>query len=201
MQRRDVLKMLASGAVLPVFSSPLAAFFREAQAQTGPGYQLRTLNPHQNATVVVMTDLIIPETDTPGAKGARVNEFIDVILTEWATPEERANFLQGLAGVDKQSQELFGKDYVDATPVQQVTLLRALDDYAAAERGQKPEKHGNTVPEFDTQLKGNFYDIFRGITLHGYYTSEIGFTKELKLQIIPGAQHGCEKLGPGLGEA
>ena len=201
MQRRDVLKMLASGAVLPVFSSPLSAFFREAQAQTGPGYKLRTLNPHQNATVVVMTDLIIPETDTPGAKGARVNEFIDVILTEWATPEERQNFLQGLAGVDKQSQELFGRDYVDATPVQQVTLLRALDDYAAAERGQKPEKHGNTVPEFDTQLKGNFYDIFRGITLHGYYTSEIGFTQELKLQIIPGAQHGCEKIGPGLGDA
>ena len=201
MQRRDILKMLATGAVLPVFSSPLAAFFREAQAQTGPGYKLRTLNPHQNATVVVMTDLILPETDTPGAKGARVNEFIDVVLTEWATPEERQNFLQGLAGVDKQSQELFGKDYADATPVQQVTLLRAMDDYAASERGQKAEKHGNTVPEFDAQLRGNFYDIFRGITLHGYYTSEIGFTQELKLQIIPGAQHGCEKIGPGLGDA
>ncbi|HEX9383616.1 MAG TPA: gluconate 2-dehydrogenase subunit 3 family protein, partial [Gemmatimonadaceae bacterium] len=98
-------------------------------------------------------------------------------------------------------QELFGKDFVDATPVQQVTLLRAMDDYAASERGKTREKHGNTVPEFDTHLSGNFYDIFRGITLHGYYTSEIGFTQELKLQIIPGAQHGCEKLGPGLGDA
>jgi hypothetical protein len=202
MQRRDILKMLATGAVLPVFSSPLAAFFREAQAQTGPGYKLRTLNPHQNSTVVVMTDLIIPETDTPGAKAARVNEFIDVILTEWATPEERQSFLAGLEGVDKQSRELFAKDFVDATPVQQVTLLRAMDDVAATERGQRREKHGNTVPEFDAYLKGNnFYEIFRGITLHGYYTSEIGFTQELKLQIIPGAQHGCEKLGPGLGDA
>jgi len=201
MQRRDILKMLATGAVLPVFSSPMAAFFREAQAQTGPGYKLRTLNPHQNATVVVMTDLIIPETDTPGAKAARVNEFIDVILTEWATPEERQNFLQGLEGVDKQSQELFGKTFVEATPVQQLTLLRAMDDFAAMERGDTRQRHGNTVPEFDTQLKGNFYDIFRGITLHGYYTSEIGFTQELKLQIIPGAQHGCEKIGPGLGDA
>ena len=44
-----------------------------------------------------MIDQIIPSTDTPGAKGARVNEFIDVILTEWATPEERKNFLDGLA--------------------------------------------------------------------------------------------------------
>jgi hypothetical protein len=199
MRRRDVLKMLATGAVLPVFSSPMAAFFREAQAQTGPGYKLRTLDPHQNATVVVMTDLIIPETDTPGAKAARVNEFIDVILTEWATDPERQYFLNGLAGMDKQSNELFGRDFVDASPVQQVTLLRAMDDFSANERAEKRAKHGNTVPELDAQLKGNFYDVFRGITLHGYYTSEIGFTQELKLQIVPGAQHGCEKLGPGLG--
>lgn len=201
MQRRDILKMLATGAVLPVFSSPMVAFFSEAHAQTGAGYKLRTLNPHQNATVVVLTDLIIPETDTPGAKAALVNEFIDVILTEWANDAERQNFLQGLAGIDKQSQELFGKDFVDATPQQQVTLLRAMDDFATTERGEHHQKHGNTVPELDAYLKGNFYDIFRGITLHGYYTSEIGFTKELGLQIIPGAQHGCQKLGAGLGDA
>src|SRR5690348_748101 len=126
MERRDVLKMLATGAVLPVFSSPLAAFFREAQAQTGPGYKLRTLNPHQNTTVVVMTDLIIPETDTPGAKAARVNEFIDVILTEWANDDERRNFLNGLSDVVKQSNELFGKNFVDASHAKQVTLLPSM---------------------------------------------------------------------------
>src|SRR5260221_12751315 len=153
MQRRDVLKMLATGAVLPVFSSPLAAFFREAQAQTGPGYKLRTLNPHQNATVVVMTDLIIPETDTPGAKAARVNEFIDGILTEWATAEERQYFLAGLEGVAKQSRELFAKDFVGATPVQQVTLLRAMVDVGATDRCQRREDEGVSVPEFDSQLK------------------------------------------------
>jgi Gluconate 2-dehydrogenase subunit 3 len=201
MQRRDVLKMLAAGAAIPVFSPPVFAFFREAQAQVGSGYKLRTLNPHQNATVVTLTDLIIPETDTPGAKAALVNEFIDVILTEWATDEERQNFLAGLADVDKQSNELFGKDFVDATPKQQVTLLRAMDDAAAAARGPVRQKHGNTVPEPDAQLKGNFYDVFRGITLHGYYTSEIGFTQELKLKIIPGAQHGCETLSAALGQA
>src|ERR1700720_1665844 len=199
MQRRDALKFLAAGALAPSLAPELFAFFQDAHPASG--YAMQTLNPHQNATVVLMSEMIIPETDTPGAKGARVNEFIDVILTEWATPEERQNFLQGLEGVDKQSQELFGKTFVDATPVQQVTLLRAMDDFAASERGNTPQKHGNTVPEFDTQLKGNFYDIFRNITLHGYYTSEIGFTQELKLQIIPGAQHGCEKLRPGLGNA
>jgi hypothetical protein len=200
MQRRDVLKMLAAGAAVPVFSSPLLGFFREAQEKVGAGYKLRTLNAHQNDTVLAMIDQIIPATDTPGAKGARVNEFIDVILTEWATDEERARFLQGLADVDKKSNELFGKNFAEATAEQQVTLLRAMDDVAMSEKKPAP-RHGNTVPELDAQLKGNFFRVFKGITLHGYYTSEIGFTQELKLQIIPGAQHGCHTLGPGTGEA
>jgi hypothetical protein len=137
-----------------------------------------------------MSEIIIPETDTPGAKGARVNEFIDVILTEWATEEDRNKFLNGLADVDKQSNELYGKDLVDASPAQQLALLRALDEAVGLLAG-RPARHGNTVPDWDTQLRGNFFTVFKGITLHGYYTSEVGFARELGLQIIPGAQHGC----------
>jgi hypothetical protein len=189
MQRREVLRILAAGAALPALTPDLFAFFRAAHPAAG--YALRTLNPHQDATVILMTDLIIPETDTPGARAARVNEFIDVILTEWATDAERQNFLDGLAGVDKQSTELFGKNFIDASSAQQLTLLRSMDDSAGAARDRRP-RHGNTVPEDrDQQLQGDFFTVFKGITLHGYYTSEIGFTQELKLQIIPGAQHGC----------
>ena len=188
MQRRDALKFLAAGAMAPALAPEVFAFFQEAHPASG--YALRTLNPHQNATVVLMSEIIIPETDTPGAKGAKVNEFIDVILTEWATDEDRSHFLEGLANVDKQSNELFGKDFVDASAVQQLTLMRAMDE-AIGMGPAHPARHGNTVPERDTQLRGNFFTVFKGITLHGYYTSEIGFTRELKLEIIPGAQHGC----------
>jgi hypothetical protein len=94
MQRRDALKFLATGALASTAAPDLFGFFQEAHPATG--YALRTLNPHQNATVVLMSEIIIPETDTPGAKGARVNEFIDVILTDWAIEEDRNNFLAGL---------------------------------------------------------------------------------------------------------
>ncbi len=197
MQRRDALRLLVTGAVLPTLTPEAFAFFRAAHPAAG--YALRTLNPHQNATVVAMIDLIVPATDTPGAKGALVNEFIDLILTEWATEEERANFLGGLAGVDKQSNELFGKDFIDASPVQQTALLRSMDDAAMAEHARAP-RAPEMVRERDTQLQGNFWVVFKSITLHGYYTSEIGFTQELKLQIIPGAQHGCAPVGSVLGD-
>jgi gluconate 2-dehydrogenase gamma chain len=198
MQRRDVLRIFAAGAVLPVFSPELFALFR--QAQPPPGYKVRTLTPHLNETVIAMTEQIIPATDTPGAKGARVNEFIDVILTEWATPEERAHFIEGLEDIDQQSQKLFGKNFVEASPDQQLAQLRAVDDVTLAGRVARAH-HGNHVEPPDQQLKGDFWEVFKRITVHGYYTSEIGFSQELKLQIIPGAQHGCQPLGPGLGEA
>jgi hypothetical protein len=192
MQRREALRLLMAGGVLPALPTNLFAFFQGAHPTSG--YTLRTLNPHQNDTVVAMIDQIIPATDTPGAKGARVNEFIDVILTEWADAEERKNFLDGLAGVDKQTNDLFGKNFVDASPAQQVTLLRSMDESVATQRTRRM-RHGNTIPEErDKQLRGEFFNVFKGITVHGYYTSEIGFSQELNLQIIPGAQHGCMPL-------
>jgi Gluconate 2-dehydrogenase subunit 3 len=198
MQRREALRIFAAGAVLPALSPQLFAMFR--QAQPPPGYTLRTLTGHLNDTVVAMIDQIIPATDTPGAKGARVNEFIDLILTEWATPEERKNFLDGLAGIDRQSQALYGKNFSDATVEQQAVQLRAIDDAVMTNRSVRP-RHGNTVPKPDSQLEGNFWEVFKRITIHGYYTSEVGFTQELKLEIIPGAQHGCNPMPAGLGEA
>ncbi len=190
MQRRELFRLLGAGAVFPAMSPDLLAVLRNVKP--GEGYALRSLDAHQNATVVAMIDLIIPETDTPGAKTARVNEFIDLILTEWATPEEKKNFLDGLAGIDKKSNELYGKSFADANAAQQEALLRAMDDAVGIR--PRPARHGNTVPEPDRQMKGPFWLVFKNITLHGYYTSQVAFEKELKQQIIPGSQHGCSPV-------
>ncbi len=199
MHRREALRILMAGGVLPALSTDLLAFFQDAHP--GSGYALRTLNPRQNDTVVAMIDHILPATDTPGAKATRVNEFIDVILTEWATEDERNKFLSGLADVDQQSNSLFAKDFAAAAPAQQLALLRSMDEAAAIARSKPKKSPPFWEPEGrDTQLQGDFFSVFKNITLHGYYTSEIGFTQELKLQIIPGAQHGCMPLGSGLGD-
>jgi gluconate 2-dehydrogenase gamma chain len=202
MHRREALRILTAGSVLPALTPELFAFYR--QAQPASGYALRTLDAHSNDTVIAMIDQIIPATDTPGAKGARVNEFIDVILTEWANDGERRNFLSGLVDVDKQSNALFSKDFAAASPEQQLTLLRSLDDTAAVARARSEPKQRPPLwrPEGrDTQMQEDFFTVFKRMTLHGYYTSEIGFSQELKLQIIPGAQHGCINAGPGAGDA
>ena len=195
MRRRELFRILGAGATLPVFSPELLAFFQ--QALPAAGYVLRTLDPRQNDLVVAMIDQMIPVTDTPGAKAARVNEFIDVILTDWATAEERRMFLEGLSGVDRQSRELFGKRFVEASDAQQVALLSALEDAMMAERSRRPRRAYNPERNRDLQLTGDFFEVFKGITLHGYYTSAIGSSQELKQEMIPGVFHGCAPAPSG----
>ena len=187
MLRRDLLRVLSAAAVAPVLPEVTLLL---KQAQTSAGYGLRTLTPHQNAIVVAMIDLLIPATDTPGAKAARVNEFMDVILTDWATVEERARFLAGLDDVDTQANALFGKSFLEASPTQQSAILQVLDD--SVDWLHSRPSHPAVSPDRDfNQLRGEFFRSFKLVTIHGYYTSEIGQTQELKREIIPGAFHGC----------
>jgi len=188
MLRRDVLRVLSAAAVAPVL--PQEVMFLLRQAQPPAGYGLRTLTLQQDAVVVAMIDLIIPATETPGAKAARVNEFMDVILTDWATPDERERFLAGLDDVDTQANAVFGKNFLDASVVQQTALLQALDDSVDWARGLPTEPAVSSSQPFN-QLRGEFFRSFKLMTIHGYYTSEIGQTQELKREIIPGAFHGC----------
>ena len=188
MQRRELFRLLGAGAALPVFDSNLLAAFQDAHPKSN--YTLRTLNPHQNATVVAMTDLIIPETDTPGAKAVRVNEFIDLILTEWAHEDERQNFLSGLDDIDKRSNAIFGKNFIDGSPVQQEAVLSELDQHYAIDREDRVA-HPYVRRPHNAELTGDFFGVVKRLTLYGYYTSEVGFTQELRKQIIPGAYHGC----------
>jgi glucoside 3-dehydrogenase (cytochrome c) hitch-hiker subunit len=188
MQRRELFRLLGAGAALPVFDSNLLAAFQDAHPKSN--YTLRTLNPHQNATVVTMIDLIIPETDTPGAKAVRVNEFIDLILTEWAHEDERQKFLSGLEDIDKRSNAIFGKNFIDGTPVQQEAVLSELDQRYAIDREDRAA-HPYVRRPHNAEFTGDFFGVVKRLTLYGYYTSEVGFTQELRKQIIPGAYHGC----------
>jgi len=194
MHRRELLRVLSAVSVVPVLPPEVTLLLR--QAQPPAAYALRCLTPHQNAIVVALIDLIIPATDTPGAKAARVNEFMDIILTDWATAEERARFLSGLENVDVQANALFGRGFLDVSTPQQTAILQALDDSVDWRQGPPADSAGSFSERRFNQLRGEFFRSFKLMTIHGYYTSEIGQTRELKLEIIPGAFHGCVPVTP-----
>ncbi|HSF25770.1 MAG TPA: gluconate 2-dehydrogenase subunit 3 family protein [Blastocatellia bacterium] len=175
--RREAIKTIGVGAgviaVLPVLSASAVAqeathdhAHRALQASTStPQPQpLRFFTDEENRTVVEMSERIIPADDSsPGAKEAKVNEYIDLIVSVSPEPTQQT-WRDGLAAVNKMSRDRFGKTFVDASADQQIELLTEIS---------KNEKAPQTVEE-------KFFRTIKYATVDGYYTSEIGIKKELR---------------------
>lgn len=189
MQRREALKLLAGAAALPLLSRDAFALFQTVHEQLSGTAALKTLDPHQNATVTTIVDLIIPATETPGAKAVRVNEFIDVILTDWYDDSDKSAFFAGLVDVDIRSRNLFGKDFVDSNVQQQTQILTDLDDELMRMREFHDPKHPPGRPP-----EKHFFHMIKQLTLTGYYTSQVGFEQELHQYIIPPRHAGCVSI-------
>ena len=188
MQRREVLRLLATGTALQLAPSKWLVFSREARSLLAETRSLRTLNPHQDATLKALADMIIPRTDTPAASDAGVSEFIDLILTEWYDAPERAHFLEGLATLDSQSRTLFQKNFIDCSTEHKGKLLTELGAkmLEGAVLGSRRRSVQRPAPP-----KTNFYADFRRLALTAYYTSEAGATQALHYEVIPEQYQGC----------
>jgi len=190
MNRREALQLLATAAALQLAPRAMMA---EARALLSGGSGVRTLNPHQFATVRAMTEMILPRTDTPGAADVGAAEFIDLILTEWYDEGERARLKSGLANVDLRTGAMFAKDFVECSAEQQSEMLGEL--------GEKMIEDADPALDWkaaDSESSGepreSFYSMLRRLTLTAYYTSEAGATQELHFQIIPDRHEGCVEI-------
>lgn len=190
MQRRDVLRLLASGTALQLTPLKMLAFARTARALVAEQPSPRILNPHQYATAKTMAELIIPRTDTPGATDVGVADFIDLILAEWCDDSERERFLKGFADVDARSQALFGGEFTSCTAIEQSQILIDLgQQMGGGDRSRRSRRATRSAPSPD------FYPMFRRLTLTAYFTSEAGATKALNFEIIPDGYRGCDGVG------
>lgn len=173
MDRREALRRMVLGPVGAVCApswvdslSELAlASAAPAQAAAGAtGWTPGVFGAHQDATVTVISELIIPQTETAGARGAYVNRFIDTVLED-APDAERDAFLRGLAWLDGRSRALHGADFIDLPVEDQEALLTTISARDGADAAD---------------LEGvEFFEAIKRLTVTGYYTSEIGMREEL----------------------
>jgi hypothetical protein len=168
--RRDALKKIAAGGAAAATSifwvDALAAaaeqhaehYHAAAAAAAGP-WTPKVLSADQNATVVALAEIIIPETDTPGATKANVNQFVDYVLANAAT--DRQKFVDSLAWLDAHVNETHGTTFVKASPDTQMAVVTALSTQPSGSPG------------------GDFFRAIKSLTVTGYYTSEIAMRDEI----------------------
>jgi hypothetical protein len=167
LSRRAVLRALGSTAgayaTWPYVSDAAAEAFAHIQ-RTQPAPTLRFLSKAQYAAVDAVAETIIPADDhSPGARAARVADYIDLLLSE-SDVATRDAWTAGLTALDGASTERFKAPFASASPAQQIELLTDLS-------------RNELDPE--TPLE-TFFKATKDATIRGYYTSEIGIQKELQ---------------------
>jgi hypothetical protein len=162
MQRREAVRLLSIISTLPFLprtAEDAAALAEQLHQSAQGGTGFRSLGAEQQVLVGRIADAVIPSTDTPGALDVRVPEFIDHILTDWASSAERALILDGLSEIETRARGL------DETAF--ATLLRELDGQRGAARGA-----------------GHAFERLKSLTVYGYFTSPVVEQDVLKTQMV-----------------
>lgn len=161
MQRREALKktalLIGSIAIAPELL---------ARALSDPAPTLARMPADRLALLAEMADTILPDTDTPGAKAAKVQDYIAVIVEDCFPPEQKPIFWNGLENAEKQCVALNRKSFVDCSAAERTAFFKILE---------AEQKDGDS-----------FWRQLKGLTINGYFSSEIGATQALKYDPIPG---------------
>jgi hypothetical protein len=189
-ERRELIRWLVSAAGLTCLEglSPddLLAFGSDVHQRPVAGQGFRALNAHAQRTVTLAAERIIPKTDTPGATDAGVVSFMDKMLSDWYTREERDRFLEGLRELDNRSRALRSRDFADCSEAEQVAILTGFDSEAIASRrrrgGANPNEH--------------WFAMLKYLTVFGYCTSEVAMRQTLGAWPRPTRYDGCAPITP-----
>lgn len=144
------------------------------------------LTKEQAAVVADIAEIIIPRTDTPGAKDVGVASFIDTMLKDVYTQADRDRFVTGLQAFEDAARKEYGKGFVELNNGQQTELVQKFNNEAVA-----------TELAYDPRpkdLQRPFFLMTKELTLLGFFCSEPGATQVLQHVAIPGKYEACVPL-------
>ncbi|HNV29820.1 MAG TPA: gluconate 2-dehydrogenase subunit 3 family protein [Cyclobacteriaceae bacterium] len=180
--RREALRKTALLMGAAVSASALSGILQGCKAAPELTYTPSFFTEDQARIVMEVAEIIIPKTDTPGAKDAGVPGFIDVMLKDCYKKEDQDRFIAGLTAFDEEAKKAYGDSFIYCKPEQQVELVTKT--HAAALTEAKENK----------EAKRPFILMAKELTLLGFFTSEPGATQVLQYVAVPGSYKGCIPL-------
>ena len=183
MDRREALKRTALLMGGMVSAPAIMGVLKGCTPKPGIDWKPVFLNEDQASIVSTVSDIIIPRTDTPGARDVGVPSFIDQMLREVYSAEDQEDFTKGLAAFDEQAKAEYGDTFADLDDEDQAAFVKKVHDEAV-----------NAESSDDPEAKRPFILNMKELTLLGFFTSEAGATQVLQYVPVPGAYKGCIPL-------
>ena len=127
-----------------------------------------------------IADTILPPTKTPGAKAAKVGQFMTVMVNDCYDERDQKIFRDGMSKIQDLSEKEYNNKFNDIKPEQRNALLTKLDnEQKEAQKTWKPDQ-----PK-------HYFRLMKELTLLGYFTSEIGCTQARRYVETPGRWDAC----------
>lgn len=182
MNRRKAL-----GGILGITGLGLASFtgfkFLYALSNVNRGQLQRFEN-----LLAELVDVIIPATETPGAKDAQVQDYIISFMESCSSNKEYYNFLSGLEDVQETCLNDYNASFQECTMAQKTSVLQNLDENYDA---------NSLLFKIDKKIRGrSFFTILKSLVVEGYCTSRLGATQLLAYQPVPGRYNAITTLQP-----
>jgi hypothetical protein len=199
--RREALQrvaMLMGGAIsAPTLFTLLEGCQPKAKKEGDTTGSPVSISDHQQKMIAEISEIIIPTTNTPGAKAAGVPEFIAVVMTDCYADEDRENFLKGLDQLDEAARKNHQKSFLECQPNERVALLKQAESDAIAQREKDKQANAKHPDAAKAQPALRFFPTMKELTVVGYFTSEIGATQVLEYVPVPGRYEGCTPMKEG----
>ena len=217
MNRREVLQQVALLMGGALSAPAVLGVLNGCSRRPGTSAPL-VLDETQRAIIAELAEIIIPRTDTPGAKDLGVPRFIESMLQDAFADEDQQAFVSGLKDFDAQAQRAHGKPFLNLPQPQRAAFAQSVHDSAVAEAKARQQQQrrwrelGNkgTLPvaqlrsikkQLTTMLHGSaqrptrpFILTMKELTLLGFFTSEVGATQILQYLPVPGRLQACIPL-------
>jgi gluconate 2-dehydrogenase gamma chain len=180
--RREALRKTALLMGAAVSASAIAGILNGCKATPDLNYKPVFFTEEQARLVSELAEIILPKTDTPGAKELGVPNFIDKVVSQCYSKEDQDRFIVGLTAFDEEAKKTYGDSFVYAKPEDQIILIKKTLETAIAEKKENPT------------AKRPFILMAKELTMLGYFSSETGSTKVLQYEPVPGSYKGCIPL-------
>ncbi len=134
--------------------------------------------------IAELAEVIIPGTETPGAKEANVQDYIINVMINCRPVKQQRRFLNGIEDLEEFAVNHYGKHFLKCNSAEK----HAVVEYFSIHSGYT-NKFINKV--HDKILGGSFFYIFRDLTIEGYCQSKLGATRGLAYDYIPATFEAC----------
>ena len=200
--RREALQMVAAllgGAVLTGGERVLAIAIDEGAIAVAAAQGTSRFAVADVAMLDEIAETILPETSTPGAKAAKTGAFMALMVTEAYDVRQQQVFRAGLGQVDEACRKTHGVTFMQATPAQRLSVVEALDREQKSAMDARTPTRTTRAPAAPAapDEPAHYFRMMKELTLLGYFTSEIGYTKAMRYRESPGRFDPCAPHAPG----